>query len=136
MEINNIPEWVKEHVGSTVSHNYAKDAIGVIVGYGISRWKDCVIVTHDGGGQLDLYHGPNFASDGISYGQAVGEVYQNYKSFIWIQPERILNFINKSENSKTKIISDFPHTCPKCKGPAYIGFLTTIDCKSKCSKAE
>lgn len=26
---------------------------------------------------------------------------------------------------------NYPHTCPKCKGPAYIG-LNTIDCKKNC----
>lgn len=25
----------------------------------------------------------------------------------------------------------YPHVCPKCKGPAYIG-LNSVDCKNKC----
>lgn len=25
----------------------------------------------------------------------------------------------------------YPHKCPRCKGPAYVGF-SSIDCKTKC----
>jgi hypothetical protein len=25
----------------------------------------------------------------------------------------------------------YPHKCPRCKGPAYIGF-SSVDCKAKC----
>jgi hypothetical protein len=26
---------------------------------------------------------------------------------------------------------EFPHTCPKCKGPAYVGF-NSVQCKGNC----
>jgi intein-encoded DNA endonuclease-like protein len=33
----------------------------------------------------------------------------------------------------TKLINkEYPHICPKCKGPAYIG-ISHVDCKNNCS---
>lgn len=49
----------------------------------------------------------------------------------------------KSENAPTskptvkvyrpKAISDYPHVCPNCRGPAYIG-MVGVDCQRKCAK--
>lgn len=35
------------------------------------------------------------------------------------------------EEPKPKKDEKYPHKCPKCGGPAYIGF-SDVDCKNKC----
>lgn len=37
------------------------------------------------------------------------------------------------EKEKPKDDDRYPHKCPKCGGPAYVGF-TDVECKNRCTK--
>ena len=43
----------------------------------------------------------------------------------------VLFTIKESKAAEVIDNSSYPHVCPRCNGPAYIGLLS-IDCKNKC----
>jgi hypothetical protein len=51
----------------------------------------------------------------------------------WFFPVKNIVLAGGAPAKKAKVINDYPGVCPKCKGPAYIGFNVTVDCKRKCS---
>jgi len=121
MIIDNLEEWCRKNAGRAVKTSHISRPIGRVLGF--KRETGCVCL--DGGGGRPS---PNSTT------VFVVDVDKTKNIFRWIGPTSIIDFVDKPAPVVTKgrVISEFPHVCPMCKGPAYIGFMTTVDCQKKC----
>jgi hypothetical protein len=82
--------------------------------------KVCKVITYTENQAVNSFSG------GIPIEHPEIPIYWCYFPFYVLQPVGLtvveLNTINK----------EYPHICPKCKGPAYIG-MNNVDCKNNCS---
>lgn len=46
--------------------------------------------------------------------------------------EKDIMFAAEKSKPTKKPLREFPHVCPSCRGPAFIGFMS-VDCSKKCS---
>lgn len=135
---------VKFKAGDGKSYN------GFVVGYGnpltSQTIRERVICTGHPHGVHKNYDTEDFGGYGV---KVVPDRNVYSKDYGWILPDDITLldgdaddflrnvFAPKKQIIKKKEIPEHPHICPNCKGPAYIGFNTTVDCKAKCgSKTE
>jgi hypothetical protein len=124
MEIPNIIEWVKENAGREVDYvSFNVPRKGRVLGYvkGIYATKIAIEAGRPG---MD----PNLATKWMI--QPAGDLKRPWVR--WIIPGAINGFCEPKAKAGKKI-EEWPHICPACKGPAYVGFLTTVDCREKCN---
>lgn len=127
MIINDIAIWAKENAGKRVRVMvYSTDnRDGIVVGYQLNSLRIIVYnncFTH-------RYNNP----DGNVLVKT--DIPLNESKFGWVYPSQIIEILETSaikHDKGIKTINEWPHQCPNCKGPAYIGFSTTIDCQAKC----
>lgn len=124
-------EWVKRHAGRKVKWFVSEGdkGEGRIVGYQRASYTSGRII-------VDNYM---HALHGDPKNVLVVDVKENlvadrhHGGFAWLIPQWIRDFSEPEKTTATKkTISEFPHECPKCHGPAYIGFNVRVECQAKC----
>jgi len=123
MIIDNLEKWARDNAGRMVKVKSMSHPTGRVVGFKRETGYLCL----DGGsGRLSATSTTVFVIDA----DRKAPVYR------WVSPMSIVEFldgpIKKAASVSGRTIAEFPHVCPACKGPAYIGFNTTVACQKNC----
>jgi hypothetical protein len=127
MIIDDIKTWAEANAGKTVRFQhgcYTKNPTGRVLGYKL----DINSIVFDGGSNKPIHPYKTV--------WLIENLDLSLNAYRWMHPKTIDCVIDEEFaifTKSNKEINNFPHICPRCKGPAYIGFITTIDCKNKCS---
>lgn len=121
-----IKAWAEQNAGKKKSFLglNGKKLSGNVAGYDPAGRR----IVFDGGFNAPSYRTSSVFFDGFN---------PQAKAYRWIYPGDVVDdsgfVIEHKVQLEKKVIDDYPHQCPRCKGKAYIGFMTTIECKAKCS---
>lgn len=74
-------------------------------------------------GDFDIY-----LTDAQGAAKSITDVPHNSEWFV----QRSGAFVGPLGPSKAVDLSHYPHNCPRCNGPAYIGAMNSIDCAKGC----
>lgn len=84
------------------------------------------------GTKVRIVNHPDMVADWMPY---IGKIYTLgvfHSSGMWVSTNNVylpfgyFELVDRAENDKI-----YPHKCPRCKGPAYVGFLN-VDCRNGC----
>lgn len=128
MEIADVEEFAKQNVGRKVRWCIeCESGEGKIVGYKkVGGWSRVVVDNY-------TYRAPANGDTVflVDIDRTAWDKDQNRGGFAWLEPKWIKEFVNDEPKVAAKD-PDFPHECPRCHGPAYVGFNVTVECKAKC----
>lgn len=117
--------WIQATDWDTVKRSFKPgDEIKTV--YSTETIKDYVKQVTD----TEILYRSGFYDNRISFDKGLFKVYYKISPKVLETCENIISKIRSIFSTN----ENYPHKCPKCKGPAYISFLNQVDCLKGCQK--